>query len=235
MTQKCIEIPDIGPVIISKRKGARYFRLSVTSKGRVRVSLPSWAPYAAGATFTLQRKEWLINELNNYQAQLLEDGALIGKSFRLVFSKTANSSTTTRVDKSRIVVYSSKSFDNAEVQRLAAGACERALKKEASNLLIQRLEFLASKYDYKYHHAVIKRLTGRWGSCSNHKVIALSSYLIQLPWNLIDYVIVHELIHTKHLHHGKNFWHEFQRLMPDAKARQKQIRTYRPILMPNSV
>ena len=51
-----------------------------------------------------------------------------------------------------------------------------------------------------------------------------------LPWDLIDYVIMHELSHTKALHHGSDFWKVFESVMPDAKKRRKEMKNYKPAL-----
>jgi len=94
--------------------------------------------------------------------------------------------------------------------------------------LPQRVQYLASKHGFSYKQIRVRKLTARWGSCSNNGVITLSYYLLQLPWNLIDYVILHELTHTRHLHHGPNFWTEFKKVLPSAKLLQKEIRSYKP-------
>jgi predicted metal-dependent hydrolase len=54
---------------------------------------------------------------------------------------------------------------------------------------------------------------------------------MQLPWELIDYVIIHELTHTKHLNHSDEFWAEFMRHEPKAKVLRKRVRSYQPVLM----
>jgi hypothetical protein len=53
---------------------------------------------------------------------------------------------------------------------------------------------------------------------------------MQLPWHLIDYVLVHELTHTKVMRHGTPFWNELERHIPGAKQFRKEINQYQPIL-----
>jgi predicted metal-dependent hydrolase len=118
------------------------------------------------------------------------------------------------------------------VQAKTMAAAERALKAEAIKLLPQRLKLLALKNGFNYKDVRVRKLTARWGSCSSTKVITLSYYLIQLPWPLIDYVLLHELTHTQHMHHGSRFWDRFKQVLPTARMLQKEIRSYRPIVKP---
>ena len=230
MSQRQVVIPGIGQVTLAKRRGARNLRLSVTAKGEVRVSMPAWTPYAAGISFARSRADWINKNLQVYQPLLLSEGILIGKAHRLRFIKTTSSSIKTRVSATSVEISTGLSFDSPEVQTKALNAAERALRLEASNLLPQRLEALARQHDYSYKSVRIRKLTSRWGSCSQDKTISLSYYLIQLPWPLIDYVLLHELAHTRQLNHGKAFWQEFERSLPNAKALRKEIRKHKPRL-----
>ena len=107
------------------------------------------------------------------------------------------------------------------------------MKQEALKLLPERLASLASKHSFRYKSVRIKKLVSRWGSCSNDRVITLNYFLMQLPWHLIDYVLIHELVHTKHLNHSLDFWLEFDKVYPEAKITRRQLKEYRPII--NSV
>src|SRR5581483_5282165 len=116
------------------------------------------------------------------------------------------------------------------VQAAAKRVAQKALKQEAEALLPKRLEQVAAKYGFSYRSVAVKQLKSRWGSCNHKQDITLNSFLMMLPWELIDYVLVHELIHTKVLHHNTEFWQRFEAAMPDAKQRRKLLRTYQPAL-----
>jgi predicted metal-dependent hydrolase len=233
MAQKIIEIQDIGQVILSKRKGAKNLRLSIMPTGVVRVSLPAWAPYSAGIRFALGRAEWIRQNSGNSRLAVLKNGQRIGKSYRLQYISSPNSKTTqSRLGINSITVSSPYNINHIDVQTRARKAAERALKKEAQILLGSRLKQIAAKNGYEYSKLQIRRLTSRWGSCSIHGVITLNFFLIQLPWRLIDYVIVHELAHTQHLNHSREFWEAVEAILPDAKQRRKEIKQYRPVLSP---
>jgi predicted metal-dependent hydrolase len=236
MAQRTVEIPGIGQVVLAKRKGSRHLRLSVTAGGRVRVGMPTWTPYSVAISFAKSRAGWINEQLGSYQAQILKTGDQIGKSHTLRFYKIVDSApkTKTRVTSTTIEVKTSLDFDSAEAQTKATAACNRALKSEAIALLPGRLAELASASNHSYKDVQIKKLTSRWGSCSSQKSISLSYYLVQLPWLLIDYVLMHELTHTKHLHHGKEFWAALEQTLPGAKLAKKAIKTHKPQITPVS-
>jgi len=121
------------------------------------------------------------------------------------------------------------SSDSA-VQAAAESACYRALKVEATKLLTPRLNELAAHHGFTYHSLNVKRMKTRWGSCDQHKNIVLNLFLVQLPWDCIDYVILHELTHTRALHHGPDFWQKFEDVLPGARRMRKTMRSYRPML-----
>jgi predicted metal-dependent hydrolase len=193
--------------------------------------MPYWAPYQAGIAFAKSKADWINKNLTPHTGQLLKDGDLIGKSHRLHYVYKPNHKTTTaRISPNSINITSAYTFNSPSVQKKARDACEKALRSEAEHLLPQRLESLAKKYGYEYKSVHTRKLVARWGSCSSTKVISLSYYLVQLPWNLIDYVLVHELIHTRHMNHGKAFWDDFKAISPNARLLQKEIRQYKPLV-----
>ncbi len=230
MPQKIILVPGIGEVLLVKRRGAKNVRLSVTAAGRVRVSMPAWVPYATGIRFAKSRADWLEKQLNSRVSRFLEHGDRIGKSHRLEFVVTSANTVSTRVTQTAVIVRTGLPLGSATVQSKAESAAERALAQQAMTLLPQRLDQLAKKHGYSYRLVKIKKLTSRWGSCSSQKDISLSYFLIQLPWHLIDYVIVHELVHTRQMDHSPAFWREMAERVPSVKTLRKEIKSYKPSL-----
>lgn len=232
MSQKIVELPDIGPLILAKRRGARNLRLSILPDGRVRVGMPVWVPYSAGISFARARKDWIKSHTADTSSSTLNDGQRIGKSYRLKFKAGPPASNTqARLGINSITITSSLPPADASVQAKAKAAAERALKKDAQILLSSRLNELAAKHGLPYRSFKVKRLSSRWGSCSSQGDITLNYFLIQLPWHLIDYVILHELAHTVHHDHSRRFWQSLETISPDFKSLRKEIRSYRPIIL----
>lgn len=229
MAQKNFTLPEIGEVIVAKRRGSRHIRLSLRPDGKIRVGIPPYLPYAAGLQFAQARKDWIIKHQAGQPAVMLKDGDLIGKSHRLRLVNGDKLSS--RLKASELVISVPASTDMRRLQLTIVKASERALMKQAEHLLPQRLELLAARHNYAYKGLTVKKLTSRWGSCSSTKQITLNYFLMQLPWELIDYVILHELVHTKYMNHSRDFWDELTLRLPDAKARQKLIKRYKTAIL----
>lgn len=101
----------------------------------------------------------------------------------------------------------------------------------AKQELIKRLNQLAAQHGFTYNRVFIRNQKSRWGSCSIKNNVNLNMKLVQLPDELIDYVILHELVHTKIKNHGKTFWNELNRLLGNAKSLDAQLKRYGPGLL----
>ena len=233
MPYKEIDIADIGKIKIYKRRGNRSLRLTVAADGTVRVTMPTWAPYNAGAAFAASRRNWIIAHSKPHTS-LLTSGQQIGKTRRLFFEQSALvRSVKTNVRSASVVIthrYDQLSSDE-EVQAAAQAASWRALRSEAQQLLGRRLEQLATVHGFSYRSLAIKRMKTRWGSCDQHANIVLNLFLVQLPWEFIDYVILHELAHTRALNHGPDFWHELEAHLPGARSLKRQMKDFHPTVL----
>jgi predicted metal-dependent hydrolase len=228
---KQVTIPDIGEVQLVRHANAKSLRISITGNSQIKVTLPSWVPYRAGIAFVQSKKAWISENITTKTE--LKNGQAIGKFHHLYFkSSQENSNVTTRKKGSELwVVYpTTHSANSSPVQDAAQRIAKKALRDQAENLLPKRLSTLAQKFDFEYKSISIRQLKARWGSCNSKNEITLNFFLMQLPWDLIDYVLLHELSHTKALHHGPEFWSIFETALPGAKQRRKLLKNYSPNL-----
>ena len=99
-------------------------------------------------------------------------------------------------------------------------------KKETPKIVLPLVEKY-SKFMNLYPSKVSFRFNkSRWGSCSYKNSIVFNYYLVKLPIELIEYVVVHELSHIKHKHHQKPFWNEVAKVIPDFQNRRKLLRKF---------
>lgn len=108
-------------------------------------------------------------------------------------------------------------FAEPHIQEWLKKAVTEAMRIEAYTVLPPLLSKLARRHGLTYHSVKINTSTGRWGSCSARQDINLSCRLLLLPHHLIEYVLLHELAHTREMNHSDRFWALLDS-MTDGKA-----------------
>lgn len=96
---------------------------------------------------------------------------------------------------------------------------------KAREIISERLSGLALKHNFQYYQFKITRAKKRWGSCSSQGNLSFSWRLVMAPPSVIDYVIIHELVHLEIKNHSKKFWAKVKSLMPDYKQQQQWLKT----------
>ena len=104
-------------------------------------------------------------------------------------------------------------------------------REDARKVLNRRLGELAAEHNFKYERVSIRCQKTRWGSCSSRNNINLNMNLLHLPSELIDYVLLHELTHTRVRKHGHEFWDELETVCSDAKKKRRRLKGYGYCLM----
>lgn len=104
-------------------------------------------------------------------------------------------------------------------------------RDQARRRLIGRLEHLAAVHGFTYGKVFIRKQKTRWGSCSQANNINLNINLVRLPEALIDYTILHELVHTRIKNHGPLFWAELARHIPNPRQLDREMNRYWMVLM----
>jgi len=99
-------------------------------------------------------------------------------------------------------------------------------RNEARKILVKRLDELAKEHGFRYNRIFIRNQKTRWGSCSSKNNISLNIKLVRLPEKLTDYVIIHELVHTRIKSHNKKFYAELEQIINDRKSLDQELKTY---------
>lgn len=101
------------------------------------------------------------------------------------------------------------------------------LRKIAERMIVERLGELAEKYNFTYNKVTIRNQKTRWGSCSAQNNISLNIKLVMLPTDLMEYVLLHELVHTRVKNHSPAFWEELGKCIPDPRGVDRKLNRYR--------
>ena len=114
----------------------------------------------------------------------------------------------------------------ASHQHDAASALERWFREQARQVLAERVNLFATQYGFQYKGIRITSARTRWGSCSASGSLSFSWRLIQAPLAVVDYVVVHELVHTAVHNHSKQFWQRVGTIMPDYHQHRRWLRVH---------
>jgi predicted metal-dependent hydrolase len=91
--------------------------------------------------------------------------------------------------------------------------------------VIDRMVYFSQEMDLKYEQIKFRKMKSRWGSCSSKRSITLNTHLLKLPLEYVDYILVHELAHIKHMNHSKEFHALVEKFIPNQKEIRKKFKT----------
>jgi predicted metal-dependent hydrolase len=100
----------------------------------------------------------------------------------------------------------------------------RWYKDQAARTIEERAGWYAARFRLPYKQIKITSARGRWGSCSARDTLCFTWRLVMAPPEIIDYVIVHELVHLEEKNHSKNFWAKVEAILPDYLTCRKWLR-----------
>jgi predicted metal-dependent hydrolase len=140
--------------------------------------------------------------------------ALTQEKFAVDWRRVAKRGLEQTVD--RIVV-------QAPDERGARALLQRWLKRAAYQRLAPRLLQLAGDLNYSVARVSIRCQRTRWGSCSTRGTVSLNCSLLFLTLDVVRYLFVHELAHTKHMNHSANFWRLVEKIEPDYRRLDRDL------------
>ncbi len=97
-------------------------------------------------------------------------------------------------------------------------------KEQAQREITRRVDGYAAKMGVAYRQIKITSAQSRWGSCSSRGTLCFTWRLVMAPLPVIDYVVVHELVHLTEKNHGKSFWSKVGVIMPDYKVKMEWLK-----------
>jgi predicted metal-dependent hydrolase len=175
------------------------------------------------------RAKWILNQQRRFEIYLPdvpprkyvsgESHRFLGRQYRLRIIKSDTDQI--KLTRQFLEVYS-PDMSSANVRVLV----ENWIREQANKIFQEHLSTSYNKLAREkilYPKISIRRMQSSWGSCSAKGTITLNIKLIQVPVEYIDYVIIHELCHLKHLHHETQFYKLLSRVMPGWEAKKEKL------------
>lgn len=214
-TQNILHYKGIGAVCYVKNSRAKNLAIRINPLGEVRVTVPRHMSFRRAEGFFLSRQEWVLKRLDSLKNKdcsktLPPEGGSI------------------RIRDREYPLHLKGSENGVEA------AIWRIVGEEAKRHLPGRVAKLAARHGFQINGLKIRKMKSRWGSCTARKSINLNSWLIMLPEHLSDYVILHELVHTRVPNHGERFWEELDALTGGlSKKLRRELRNQQIMCFPD--
>ena len=227
--KQIISDKDFGKIHFVVRRSARNITMRVKEDG-LHVTTP---PYRSITALIAPFRERLRNVCSEVKPKPFDlNFSIEAECFRLKLETSPLKNFTVSMRDETVVIAcpAHADFTTERVQTLVKNAVMRAMRKKAEEYLPPLVQYWSSLFDLPYNKVTISKARSRWGSCSSKRDISLSFYLMLLPAHLMDYVILHELAHTREMNHGPKFW-ELLNQLTDGKALalRKELRMHRPV------
>lgn len=212
---------ELGSFTVTKRRNARRVTLRIAKNGDPQVSIPAYAPYSVGVAFIHKQRDWVLEHrspkliIRPGDSFELYDGTIV-----TVSSAESRNSTRHSIGKMEVMLGSVGQTD------YFYKAVEKHLRRDSENVIKRRLQHWSDIIGDRPDKVRFRATTSRWGSCSSQRVITFSVFIAQLPNELIDYVVVHELCHLRHMNHSEDFWTHVAQFIPQHKVMRRELKGY---------
>lgn len=195
---------------------------------KVKVRAPQGAPNDWIEGFVYQKAKWiarkLVEQAEKQDSRLkLETGelvSLLGQAKMLVIKKGPNR---IQVTEQQLVI-SNKQTDYDAVKK----QFDRWLLTQAKQWLPARVEQMAENLGLssKLKGIRFRKTKTQWGHCTRQGIVQLNQLILLTPLHVIDYLIIHELTHLKHLNHSKRFWKQVGLYCPDYQQAEVWLKQH---------
>jgi predicted metal-dependent hydrolase len=220
------DLPPIPFVLTRSRRRKRTIEIRVDEQGCVRVSAPERTSEKAAREFVERRAAWIRRKQSELAARPAPQPVAAGHSLpflgrQLTLDVASGRSRTVEVR---------AGFDSLAVSLPTerAPALQRVLESwyraRAADHLEQRVAHWSREMGLPRPAIQVRAQRRRWGSCSRSGILRFSWRLVMAPPDLVDYVVVHELAHLRHMNHSAAFHAEVARWLPEHRRLAARLR-----------
>ena len=223
-----IESSRIEYQLIRSKKRRRTISLHVKGNGRVVVYAPFRTPEWEIEKFVTEKRSWIWRKQSESESSSKrkqkefhpgEQFLYLGELYPLEIQGSNNNGYPLTLSFGKFVL------DKAHLEE-ARNLFIQWYKKEAKEKLAGRINYYCNRLQLYPKGFRITSAKCRWGSCSGDNRLSFSWRIMMAPLNVIDYVLIHELVHIREKNHSKRFWSYLEKFVPEYKKHRLWLRTH---------
>lgn len=227
MPKQVVQIKPIGNVTFSQNRRSKNIKVSVKTDKSVLVSYPFYVSSKEVLSFITKNEDWILHQQKKMDARkttIEPNSELKTKLHTVQFIKGTQNRITQKDSEISIIV---TDFESDECRSFIDHYLTEIYRFEAKRILPIRLVELASKFNFPFNNVTIRNNRRNWGSCSSKNNISLNLQMMKLPDELIDYILLHELVHTKIKNHSSKFWDKLNEITNmQARELAREVHKY---------
>ena len=205
--------------LVRSKKRRKTISLHIKEDGKIVVHAPYHMPKWEIEKFIEEKQSWMVRKISEKERSIRkaekefapgEEFLYLGESYPLEIQDTHRGEHPLKLSFGRFVL------DEHHVKE-ARGLFVQWYKKEAKARITERIGHYSHRLDLFPKGIKITSAKYRWGSCSRDNRLCFSWRIIMASLSIIDYVLIHELIHIKEKNHSRRFWNELESIIPDYR------------------
>jgi predicted metal-dependent hydrolase len=226
MTAKVVQFKQIGPVNFIKNRRSKNIKIRVKPDQSVHVSFPFYVSMVEVSQFVNKNMGWITDQQQKFENKKskIEAGQIQTKLHSITVIEGSENKTKVNFKDIEIRL---ADFNSDSSRRYMENVMVGIYRFEARKILPSRLTELAQEHGFQFNRLTIRNNKRNWGSCSARNNISLNLQMMKLPDELIDYILLHELVHTRIKNHGPQFWQKLDEITSfRARELSKQVRGF---------
>lgn len=218
------------PVRLVRNTRSKRYVLRLGNRGEIRVTIPRGGSQKEALNLAHANIPWLEKQWEKHKQPATRNRGW-KHGTRILFRGEPVPLNIIEKNAVRIIQFATEEIVIDAVDEIKPAA-EQHLWSMAKLELPPRVAELAMFHEFNFSRSTIRNQRTRWGSCSPGGTISLNWRLIQMPPEVSDYIILHELAHTRFLNHSKRYWTEVRRVCPGYREAEQWIKRHGEKLLP---
>ena len=197
---------------ILERRPVKHARIRVNDELKVRIIIPEHFSESDIQALIQKKRSWIKKAIDKFSVKTenikLNNNhlLLLGEKYQYFYSPSLHNRVI--INQEHKTINSTKDLFDDKIQ-------VKWYKSEARKYFASRVPELSLKHGFSYNRLFIRDQRTKWGNCSLKKNLSFNWKLIKTPQYVIDYMILHELVHTETMNHSNKFWAKVKRIIPE--------------------